>query len=128
MGTKRGCENPEMRRALISLSAPATSARLFQTSPMLFAIKKGTTKWFDGKKGYGFITPTDGSPDIFVHQSSIKASGFRSLGDGEEVEFEIEVDASGRSKAKNVTGPGGVDVKGAPPRREFGSRPRRDDE
>jgi len=73
---------------------------------------KGTCKWFDSKKGYGFITPEDGSEDIFVHQQSIQADGFRSLGEGEPVEFDIEVDDSGRKKAINVTGPGGSQVRG----------------
>lgn len=39
----------------------------------------GTVKWFDAKKGFGFITPTSGEPDVFVHQSDIQADGFRSL-------------------------------------------------
>ena len=76
----------------------------------------GTVKWFDAKKGYGFITPDDGSPDLFVHHSSIHASGFRSLGDGESVEYEVVSEPNGKSKAIHVTGPDGNYVQGAPRR------------
>ena len=50
---------------------------------------KGTVKWFNEQKGYGFITPDDGSKDCFVHHSSIKGEGFKTLQEGDEVEFEI---------------------------------------
>ena len=49
----------------------------------------GTVKWFNDAKGYGFITPENGSKDCFVHHTAIKADGFRSLAEGERVEFEI---------------------------------------
>ena len=52
-------------------------------------MKSGTCKWFNSEKGYGFVTPDDGSEDVFVHQSVIKAQGFRTLADGEPVEFEV---------------------------------------
>jgi len=75
---------------------------------------KGIVKWFDAKKGFGFITPDDGSTDLFVHHSSIHASGFRSLGDGEIVEFDVVAEPNGKTKAINVTGPDGGYVKGSP--------------
>lgn len=75
---------------------------------------KGVVKWFDAKKGFGFITPDDGSTDLFVHHSSIHASGFRSLGDGEIVEFDVVAEPNGKTKAINVTGPDGGYVKGSP--------------
>jgi CspA family cold shock protein len=49
----------------------------------------GTVKWFNDAKGFGFITPSDGSKDCFVHHSAIQGSGFRSLSEGEQVEFSI---------------------------------------
>ena len=58
---------------------------------------------------------------MFVHQTAIKAEGFRSLAVGEEVEYDLE-EKEGRRVAVNVTGPGGASVKGAPPRRDFDSR------
>ncbi|KAL3806568.1 hypothetical protein ACHAXA_008697 [Cyclostephanos tholiformis] len=73
---------------------------------------RGVVKWFDAKKGFGFITPEDGSIDLFVHHSSIHAAGFRSLGDGESVEFD--------TKAINVTGPDGGYVQGTPRRMDDG--------
>lgn len=86
-------------------------------------IIKGTVKWFSNKKGFGFITPAEGSPtdqDVFVHQSSIKSDGYRTLDEGWKVEFTIG-DDGGRAKAENVTGPGGGPCDG--PRRQ---RPRSD--
>ena len=76
-------------------------------------IKKGNVKWFDTTKGFGFITPDDGTDDVFVHQTAIRAEGFRSLADGEAVEFVVETDNSGKLKAAKVTGPDGSDVQGA---------------
>ncbi|KAF5745372.1 Glycine-rich protein 2b [Tripterygium wilfordii] len=73
----------------------------------------GKVKWFNDTKGFGFITPDDGGDDLFVHQSSIRSEGFRSLGDGEEVEFQIENGSDGRTKAVDVTGPNGEPVQGS---------------
>ncbi|XP_072159216.1 protein lin-28 homolog isoform X2 [Bemisia tabaci] len=68
--------------------------------------RRGTCKWFNVAKGWGFISPDDGSSDVFVHQSVIQMSGFRSLGDGEEVEFECKATGKGL-EATLVTGPKG---------------------
>jgi len=80
----------------------------------------GKVKWFNSTKGFGFITPDDGGEDLFVHQTSITAEGFRSLEDGEAVEYTIETGDDGRTKALNVTGPGGVNVKGSSRRDGYG--------
>ena len=77
----------------------------------------GTVKWFNVTKGYGFITPDSGGEDLFVHQSAIMTDGFRSLREGEAVEFVVETSSDGRAKAVNVTGPGGNAPEGAPRRR-----------
>jgi len=50
----------------------------------------GTVKWFNESKGYGFITPADGSPDVFVHFSVIEGDGFKTLTEGQTVQFEMQ--------------------------------------
>ena len=62
---------------------------------------KGTVKWFNDQKGYGFITPEDGSKDLFVHHTSIVSDGFRTLAENQKVEFE-KVDSDKGPKATNV--------------------------
>ena len=59
----------------------------------------GTVKWFNEKKGYGFISQ-EGGPDVFVHFSSIEDEGFKTLKEGESVEFEVEEDAKGMKAVK----------------------------
>lgn len=78
--------------------------------------RSGTVKWFNATKGFGFITPESGGEDLFVHQTNINADGFRSLREGEAVEFEVEEGPDGRQKAVNVSGPAGAVPQGAPPR------------
>ncbi len=62
----------------------------------------GTVKWFNDSKGFGFITPADGSKDCFVHHTAIEGAGFKSLREGQQVEFEITEGEKGPA-AKNVS-------------------------
>ena len=60
---------------------------------------QGTVKWFNAEKGYGFITPASGGQDLFVHYSSITSDGYRSLDEGQEVEFEVGQGSKGPQAA-----------------------------
>lgn len=64
-------------------------------------MQKGEVKWFNDSKGYGFITPESG-PDVFVHHASILSEGFRSLSEGDKVQFEVVQGPKG-PQATNVT-------------------------
>ncbi len=61
----------------------------------------GTVKWFSDDKGFGFIAPSDGSKDVFVHHSAVQGSGFKSLTEGQIVSYEVEQGPKGPS-ATNV--------------------------
>ena len=63
---------------------------------------KGTVKWFDPTKGYGFIAPETGGKDVFVHISAVGKAGLRTLNEGQEARFEIEQQQNGRSAAVNL--------------------------
>ena len=95
-----------------SVSSSRRHGPLFSSESSSDAVNKGTVKWFDTAKGFGFIVPDDGSTDVFVHQTAIVMEGFRSLAEGEAVEYQIEVDDTGRRKAVKVTGPDGSEVQG----------------
>lgn len=84
------------------------SFRLFSTSQR----QTGTVKWFNVQKGYGFITNDQTGEDVFVHHEGIIKEGFKSLSENEQVEYDVIEQSDGKTKALNVTGPNGAEVKG----------------
>ena len=64
---------------------------------------KGTVKWFNTAKGYGFIAPDDGSKDAFVHISAVERAGLTSLAEGQLVEYELQTGQNGKTSAENLS-------------------------
>jgi CspA family cold shock protein len=62
----------------------------------------GTVKWFSDEKGFGFIAPSDGTKDVFVHHSAVQGGGFKSLAEGQSVSYEVEQGQKGPSATKVV--------------------------
>jgi CspA family cold shock protein len=65
-------------------------------------MQPGTVKWFNNAKGYGFIVPSDGGEDVFVHFSTIESDGYKSLSEGQQVEFEHTQGPKGRQATRVV--------------------------
>jgi CspA family cold shock protein len=78
-----------------------TQAPAWGVKPEGTLMAQGTVKWFNSEKGYGFIAPADGSPDVFVHYSAIQAEGYKSLDEGATVEFDVTQGQKG-PQADNV--------------------------
>ena len=64
---------------------------------------KGTVKWFNSAKGFGFIEPEDGSKDVFVHISAVEQAGLSNLNEGQKVQFELQSGQEGKSSAGNLS-------------------------
>jgi CspA family cold shock protein len=65
-------------------------------------MSKGTVKWYNGQKGYGFIQPDDGAKDVFVHISAVERAGLSGLNEGQQVTFEIERGQQGKTSAVSL--------------------------
>lgn len=63
----------------------------------------GTVKWFNPTKGFGFIQPSDGSKDVFVHISAVERAGLQSLSEGQQIEYELVPGRDGKSSAENLS-------------------------
>lgn len=69
---------------------------------MVLEMPLGTVKWFNDERGFGFILPDGGGPDLFVHYSAIRMQGFKTLAEGERVEYEVETGPHGKPQAQSV--------------------------
>ncbi len=65
-------------------------------------MSEGTVKWFNSQKGYGFIQPTDGSKDVFVHITAVERAGLSGLNEGQKVSFDLERSQQGKMSATNL--------------------------
>jgi len=84
---------------IVVLKRDTAFVSFFHVKVILMSKIKGNVKWFNESKGFGFITPEDGSKDVFVHFSAIQSNGFKTLAEGQRVEFEITNGAKGPSAA-----------------------------
>jgi cold shock protein len=75
---------------------PSTQSQLEQVMPL------GTVKWFNPTKGFGFIQPDNGGPDVFVHISAVQQAGMSQLNDGQKLSFDLEKGRQGKTSAVNI--------------------------
>lgn len=73
---------------------------LFNFRTLRIMVQKGKVKWFNADKGFGFITPNEGGTDVFAHFSAIEGRGYRSLNEGQDVEFEVKEGPKGPQAAE----------------------------
>jgi CspA family cold shock protein len=74
----------------------------FQRFHLEHIMAVGTVKWFNPQKGFGFIQPSDGSKDVFVHISAVEQAGLSTLSDGQQVSFDLESGRQGKTSAVNL--------------------------
>ena len=87
----------------LNLEERAAMLRLNDTSKGRNSMNKGTVKWFNSQKGFGFIQPDDGGKDVFVHISAVERAGMSNLNEGQKISYEIVADRrSGKSSADNL--------------------------
>ncbi|EFE23051.1 cold-shock DNA-binding domain protein [Edwardsiella tarda ATCC 23685] len=91
---------PDECVATLRVSRPY--GQYFKVKESVMSKKTGQVKWFNESKGFGFITPADGSKDVFVHFSAIQSDGFKTLAEGQQVEFSIQDSPRGPAAADVV--------------------------
>jgi CspA family cold shock protein len=88
---------------LFNWAAPGFRTALLAGRKATRRMPKGTVKWFNPTKGYGFIAPDTGGKDVFVHISAVQKAGLRSLSEGQKIGFDVEQQQNGRTAAVNLS-------------------------
>ena len=91
--------SPELRGAI---EATVLDGLTCAEAAVLLGVAEGTVKWFNSQKGYGFIQPTDGSKDVFVHITDVERAGLTGLNEGQKVSFDLERGQQGKMSATNL--------------------------
>jgi CspA family cold shock protein len=94
------CAPDRVSHPTVVRSAARRAAAFYQLEFLLMAT--GTVKWFNAQKGYGFIQPTSGGADVFVHISAVERAGMDGLNEGQKVSYELEQGQRGRVSAVNL--------------------------
>lgn len=94
---------PFSQKDLGKLRTAGRCARWMQNIEWKKSMTKGTVKWFNAAKGYGFITPEDGSKDDFVHISAVERAGLSSLREGQKLSYEVQSGRNGKTSAENLS-------------------------
>jgi len=101
---KRVASRPERTSPskIESTAGRAFVRRFFNIAMKGFVMTTGTVKWFNSTKGFGFIQPDNGGPDVFVHISAVERAGMRTLDKDQRVSYELETDNRGKTSAVNL--------------------------
>jgi CspA family cold shock protein len=94
---------PSVRNAPVQFGVARKAFRARRQKEGSASMPKGTVKWFNPTKGYGFIAPDTGGKDVFVHISAVQKAGLRSLNEGQKIGFEIETQQNGRNAAVELS-------------------------